>query len=122
MFGAAQGAAPKSPAIPIEEVDPMPDQHIPIDDDTGHVSAPHDKKHISKKNDQAVWDASACGCGPFTVEFDPNNFPFQHATFDVPKGQKKTSGPVVHGNPGDEFKYTIIGPKGKNDPRVIINN
>lgn len=100
----------------------MPDQHIPIDDDTGSVSAPHDNKPISKANDQAVWDATRCNCGPFTVEFDTNHFPFGQPTFHVAKGQKTGSGKVVHGEPGDEFKYTIRGPKGKNDPRVIINN
>jgi hypothetical protein len=100
----------------------MADQYIPIDDDTGHVSAPHDKKHISKANDQAVWDASGCNCGPFTVEFDPNRYPFGQPTFFVPKGQKTGSGKVMHGNPGDEFPYRIQGPQSANDPRVIIDN
>lgn len=94
-------------------------QHIPIDNDTGHVPSPHDNKPISKANDEAVWDA--VNCGPFTVIFDPHRHPFPESTFHVSKGGSTPSGPVVTGEPGDEFEYKIVGPKTTNDPRIIIN-
>ncbi len=95
-------------------------QHIPIDNDNGHVTPPHDEKRISKMNDEAVWDA--VNCGPFTVIFDPQRHPFQQDRFPVSRGGSAHSGPVVTGEPGDRFEYRIVGPKSTNDPRIIINH
>ena len=99
----------------------MADQHIPIDDNTGHVTPPHDNQHLSKLNDdEAVWD-DANNTGPFSVEFNPKHHPFTQWKFMVQKGGSTASGPVVTGDPGDTFDYKINGTKTTNDPRIIID-
>jgi hypothetical protein len=97
-------------------------KHIPIDKGDGHIPSPHDNEGVSKRNDQVVWD-DAKNSGPFSVEFDPNHHPFSQWKFDVPKGgSSPPSDLVVTGNVGESFKYSVKGPNGTNDPRVIINN
>ncbi len=89
-------------------------------DGSGHVSSQDDPKHISKANDEAAW--KCLDGGEFTVQFTPPPGPFQTATFTVTPSSPAHSGRVVHGNPGDEFPYTITSNLGTTDPRVIINN
>ena len=92
---------------------------IVIDDDNGQVPFPYDNRHINANEEEAVW-VSLNG-SEFTVRFDPQHHPFAKHKFKVPAGGTVHSEPVVTGNNGEEFKYSVDGPLNTNDPTVIIN-
>ncbi|MGH9566062.1 MAG: hypothetical protein ACRD4I_08775 [Candidatus Angelobacter sp.] len=50
----------------------------------------------------------------------PDGSPFHDTIFQVPAGGSVSSGPVKSTAQYKEYKYTVIGHCGVNDPKVII--
>ena len=46
--------------------------------------------------------------------------PFSDTTFQVPAGGSISSGRIRDDAKDQRYKYSVVGPKGKNDPEVII--
>jgi|SRR5215472_17948006 len=46
--------------------------------------------------------------------------PFPDTTFQVPAGGSISSGRIRDDAKNQHYKYSVVGPKGKNDPEVII--
>lgn len=72
--------------------------------------------------DEVTWFAH--GAARATIEFSSAaGSPFQESTFHVPAGGSVSSGPAkASAVVGKYYKYTVKGPKGENDPGVIIHN
>ena len=92
---------------------------VVIDNDNGHVPSPFDYQHLNRYEDEAVW-VSLNG-SPFTVHFDPRHTPFNDHIFKVPAGGTRHSGPVIRGEHGEEFKYSVDGPVSSTDPKIIVD-
>ncbi len=91
---------------------------IPIENDKGRVPPPFDYQHINADKEEAVW--ISLNGKPFTVQFE-NGSPFNDYIFPVPAGGTVHSGPVVRGNDGDEFKYSVTYGGNMSDPKIIID-
>lgn len=93
--------------------------HITSDD--GQVDV-YDVDISRGGRDEVTWFAH--GAVRATIEFSSaDGSPFQDATFHVPAGGSVSSGPAKGSAVvGKYYKYTVKGPKGSNDPGVIIQN
>lgn len=88
-------------------------QQVGIIDDNGNVDA--DRVTVNRyKGDEVEWVSSG---GPATILFDSS--PFGHKVFNVPAGGAVFSGPVTA--PKGEYKYTVKGARGENDPVVVVD-
>lgn len=90
---------------------------IDLNDDHGGVDK--DKVTISRGS-EVTW--SSHGHGHATIVFDSaKGSPFACNTFYVPNGGSVTSGPAVRGGGKEEFKYTVHGKNGDNDPVIVVD-
>jgi hypothetical protein len=91
---------------------------VHIIDDKGTVD--RDDVDIYKKSgDEVTWIADVAAS---TIDFT-NGSPFTGgSSFQVPAGGSASSGPVRKDAEPKRYKYTVTGPKGHNDPGVIIHN
>ncbi len=91
--------------------------HVKVTDN-GQVDQP--EVHLSKSGgDQVEWSA---GKAAKIVFESAEGSPFDETTFRVPAGGSVPSGPIREKADAKEYKYTVYGATGKNDPTVIIHN
>ena len=104
-----------------EKVIPMKGKaghHVHAGDD-GRVD--NDEVHVSKSaQEQVTWHSDKKAIITFS---SPDGSPFAEMTFHVPAGGSVSSGPAKPAAEHNKvYKYTVVGEKGVNDPRVIIHN
>lgn len=96
-------------------------KHVTILDDHGHAH-PSDPTHISRRaKDVVVW-ISGNGAKSTVVFASPAGSPFKEIVFHVGAGESVCSGLAREDANNGEYKYTVVGEKGANDPVVIIDN
>ena len=94
-----------------------PSTSVDLTDNRGHV---HTDKVTIRRGSQVMW--SSAGHGKAKIVFDTGTgSPFASTTFQVPRNGSVCSGPAVRGRGGKEFKYTVRGEKGHNDPVVAVD-
>ena len=94
-----------------------PAKNIGLNNDHGGV----DKEKVTiSRGSEVTW--SSHGHGHATIVFDsPKGSPFACGTFYLPKDGSVSSGPAIRGGGGEEFKYTVHGKKGDNDPVIAVD-
>jgi hypothetical protein len=85
--------------------------------DDGEVDQPVIEISRSAK-EQVTWFSKK---GAFIAFASPDSSPFHATTFQIPAGGSVSSGPARPNAEYKEYKYTVVGQIGVNDPRVIIN-
>lgn len=96
-------------------------RHVNILDNQGHVS-PSDPIHISRlAKDVVVW-VSGNNRKATIVFASPAGSPFKEAVFHLAAGGSVCSDLVRDAATNGEYKYTVVGEKGTNDPVIIIDN
>ena len=104
-----------------EKVIPMTrpeDRHVHAEED-GQVD--NATVHVSKSaGHQVTWFSPS----EASIEFSQQSgSPFEEATFHVPAGGSVSSGPAkATAEAEKQYKYSVVGEKGVNDPTVIIHN
>lgn len=85
--------------------------------DNGQVDQP--KVAISKSaGDEVVWSSAK----PARIAFEgAEGSPFAETAFRIPPAGSVSSGPARDDAELKEYKYTVYGASGTNDPTVIIN-
>jgi hypothetical protein len=91
-------------------------KHVKAADD-GQVDQP--TVDLSKSaGDEVVWSSVK----PAKIAFEGvEGSPFDETTFRIPPGGSVSSGPARDDADLREYKYTVYGAGGKNDPTVIIH-
>jgi len=90
--------------------------HKVYTEDDGGVD--QDEIEISKSaKEQVTWFSKKGGFIAFASE---DGSPFNAATFQMPAGGSVSSGAVRPDAEYGEYKYTVVGQIGVNDPKVII--
>lgn len=98
---------------------PLESHSVHIIDDDGQVDQP--TITISRSTDEVTWTAR--GAKKALIVFaTPDGSPFHDTTFHVPANGSVSSGPVKSSALNLEYKYTVIGQIGVNDPIVIVEN
>jgi hypothetical protein len=81
----------------------------------------HDNIHLSQSGEDDVTWFSFDNKKAIVVFASPDGSPFAQSRFDVPAGGSTSSGPVTATAQKKNYKYTVIGEFGVNDPVIIID-
>jgi hypothetical protein len=104
-----------------EKVIPMKqneEHHVHAEED-GQVD--NQTVHVSKKaGHQVTWFSRKKAIIAFSSQ---DGSPFEETTFHIPAGGSVSSGPAKPTAEAEKsYKYSVVGEKGVNDPKVIIHN
>lgn len=92
---------------------------VHITDDHGAVDEPYVTISISA-HQEITWYAHGNEQATIVFYTQQQGSPFQVSVFPVPAGGSTSSGQIKTGALPQHYKYSVIGPKGANDPEVII--
>lgn len=92
---------------------------VHITDDHGKVDDPYVSISMIA-HEEVTWFAH--DNEPATIVFysQQQGSPFQNSVFQVPAGGSISSGAIRDDALHQHYKYSVVGPKGANDPEVII--